>query len=121
MIYTIKERARSTCHAVPFKIYTSLTTISLIEGVVDFLNMLPSKYGVSGTLSLPTIVEVRPKLDMVQKRISFGSYAAVHIGKNKHNEKQMCLVIELKASNNYGGYYSMNIFTGKLRHSYNWK
>ena len=29
--------------------------------------------------------------------------------------------IALKASNDSGGYYFMNIFTGKRMHSYNWK
>ena len=38
-ICTIKERTRATRYTVPFKRYTSLMEISLIKGLVDFLNM----------------------------------------------------------------------------------
>ena len=46
-ICKIKERERETCHAVPFKRYTSLMTRSLIEGVVYLLNRFPYKGVVS--------------------------------------------------------------------------
>ena len=63
-------------------LHTSLMTRSLIEGVLDLLNRLPSKYGVSDTLNPSIILEGRPKVDMRQKNIAFGSYMM--------NKKQMC-------------------------------
>ena len=96
-------------------------TRSLIEGLVDLLNGLPSKYGVSDTLSPSTIMEGRPNVDMGQKMIAFGSYVMGYIG-TTNKMKRICVPeIALKASNNSGGYYFMNTFTGKLMHSYNWK
>ena len=71
-ICTIKEHEKSTCRATPLKIYTSIMKRSLIEGVVDILNMLPPRDRVSDTLSPSKIVEGRLKLDMGQKKIAFG-------------------------------------------------
>ena len=112
-ICTIKECARSTYHTATFKIYTSIITISPIEVVLYLMNRLQYKYGVSDTLSPSTIVEVRPNLDMGQKKIYFGLYLVVHIGKNNTIKTRCVLVIALKASNDSGRYYFMNIFTGK--------
>ena len=42
--------------------------ISLLEGLLDLLNKLPFKYGVSDTLSPSKIVEGRPKVDTGQKK-----------------------------------------------------
>ena len=73
------------------------------------------------TLSSSTIVEGRTNVDMVHKRISFGSYPMVHIG-TTNTMKSICVPeIALKASNDYSGYYFMNVFNSKLMHSYNWK
>ena len=71
----------------------------------------------SDTLSLPTIVEGRAKVDMGEKNIAFGSYVMVNIGTMNTLEIRFVPKIELKASNNYGEYYFMNIFTGKKMHS----
>ena len=46
--------------------------ISLIDAVVDFLNVFPSKDVDSDTLSPSKIVEVRPKVDIGHKNIAFG-------------------------------------------------
>ena len=69
---TIKELARVTCHAIPFKRYTSLMTSSIIEVVVYLLNRFPSKGVLYDTLSPSTIVEGRQKVDLGQKKIAFG-------------------------------------------------
>ena len=55
--------------------------ISLLEGLLDLLNKLPFKYGVSDTLSPSKIVEGRPKVDTGQKKNIFCSYAMVQIDK----------------------------------------
>ena len=77
--------------------------ISLIEVVVDFLNMLPSKDRVFYTLSSSIIVEGIPKLDMGYKNIAFCAYLMVHIG-TKDAIKIRCVPKNsLKASYYYGG------------------
>ena len=65
------------------------------------------------TLSTSIIVEGRPKVYMVQKMIYFGSYAMVHIGKTNTMKIRCVLGISLKAPNDFGRYYFINIFTGK--------
>ena len=79
-MFKIKECARSTCHTITFKIYTSIMKSSLIYGVLDLLNMFPYKDGVSDTLSPIKNSGRKKKVDMGQKRIAFGSYVMAHIG-----------------------------------------
>ena len=99
----------------------NLITRSLLERVVDLLNMLTSKDRVYVSFKTSTIVEVGPNVDMRNKNIAFGSYAMVHIG-TTNKMKTICVTkCLLKVSNDYGGYYFMNIFTGKLMHICNWK
>ena len=62
-----------------------------------------------------------PKVSMGQKRISFGLYVMVNIGTTSTIQRRYVTEIALKAPNNYGGCYFMNIFTRKLVHRYNWK
>ena len=50
-ICIIKENARGTHHALPFKKYTRLMTRSLIEGGVDLLIRFPYNDRVSDTLT----------------------------------------------------------------------
>ena len=58
-------------------------------------------------------MEGRPKFDMGEKKINFSSYVMVHIGKTNTMKIRYVPVIALKESNDSGGYYFMNIFTGK--------
>ena len=71
-------------------------TISIIEVVIDLLNRFLSKVGVSDTLSPLRIVEGRPKVDMGQKNITFGSYVMVHIGTTNTIKTRCASVIALK-------------------------
>ena len=50
---------------------------------------------------------------MGQKKIASGSYAMVHIGTTNTMKIKGVPEIELKASNDSGEYYFMNIFTRK--------
>ena len=77
------------------------------------MGRIPSKEGVSDTLSPPKILEVISKVDMGHKKIAFGSYAVVNIVTVKKMRSRCVPAIELKAPNDSGDYYFMNIFTGK--------
>ena len=75
----------------------------------------------SDTLRPSTIVELRPKVDMGQKKMPFGSYEMIHVGTMNTIKINFVPGVVLKASNDYGGYYFMNIFTGIRIRSYNWE
>ena len=76
----IKERVICVCYTVPYRKYTILTTRSLIEGVIDILNLFPSENGISEDLGPSTIVEGRQKLDLSKKRLEFGAYFRLMLG-----------------------------------------
>ena len=73
-----KDQFDCMCHSVPYKRYTKLMTVSLIESVTYWLNHFPSKNGVSQSLSPANIVIRRPKPNFNHKKITFGSYAMVY-------------------------------------------
>ena len=117
----VKERARCTCHAVPYKRYTKLMTKALVEGVIYWLNNFPSKNGISQTMSPASIVLGRPKPDFNHKRITFGSYALAYHDTDNTMKRRAVPAIALKESNEHGGHYFMSLHTGKQIHSYRWK
>ena len=43
LIKTIKERARSSFHTSSYRLFTLLMTKSLVKGVIDMLEISPSK------------------------------------------------------------------------------
>ena len=53
---------------------------------------------------------------MGHRKLAFGTYMMVQFGTTNTMKSRRILEIELKASNNSGGYNFMNIFTGKLMH-----
>lgn len=83
----IKMRARCVCHSTPYKRFIILMTRSLIELVVDMINVFPRKNGVSDTMSPAAMVDGKNKLDMGMKMLAFGSYAMVYVG-TENNMKQ---------------------------------
>jgi hypothetical protein len=84
-------------------------TISLIEGVVDVLKKIPSENSISEELVPSTIVEGIQKLDMDKKRAEFGAYALVYTGTENNMRKRGVPAIELKASNDVGGFYFISL------------
>ena len=62
-IKTIKERSHEICHDAPYKRYSSLMTQSLVEGVVDLLNLFPSKNKISGQMPPAMIMEGKNRFE----------------------------------------------------------
>ena len=56
-IRTIKEKARTICHSVPYMSYTRLMTKSLIMTVTKWMNAFPATGGVTGSYSPSNILE----------------------------------------------------------------
>ena len=94
--------------------------VSLVEHVVEMLNMFPSKESISDTMSPATIVEGKPKVDFDQKRLPYGAYAQVWIGTKNNMTERAVPGIALRASNTKGGFYFMSLYTGKRINSYVW-
>ena len=53
-VRTVKERFKSTCSNVPYRNFAILMVMSLVEGIIEVLNALPSKNSVLFTISPPT-------------------------------------------------------------------
>ena len=119
-IRTIKERARCICHALPYKSITRLMTKSVVRNCVKWLNAFPSENGISSTLSPCNLVEGKNKPDLGLKTISFGSYAMVFTKTSNTMSHRSVPGVALEQCNDHGGYYFMNLFTGKKISSNNW-
>ena len=118
---TIKERARSVYHSIPYRRITILIVRPLIKGIVDVMDAFPSEDGVSETLSPSTIVEGKLKLDLSKGIISFGSYALVYTDTSNNMKSRAVPAIGLRRSNNAGCHYFMSLYSGKRIHGYKWK
>jgi hypothetical protein len=93
---------------------------SLIEEIVESLNIFPSPTGISKTMSPSTIVEGKPKPNFGANIITYRSYALVHSGTSNDMKSRAIPAIALRKSNNNGGHYFMNLHTGRRIHGYHW-
>ena len=59
-----KEHGRAIVNGLPYKRYSKLMVVSLLELIAHMLNSFPSKESVSSTMGPATIVEGTPKLDL---------------------------------------------------------
>ena len=97
---TIKEQCQYVCHLVPFKIFTKLVVICLVEVVIHWVHSFPSETGASKTMLQATIVEGKPKPDFNNNMIAFGAYALVYTGTDNTMKIRATLSIALQPSNN---------------------
>ena len=118
---TIKNKARTITHALPYKKIPKVMTIGLIYGAIKWLNTFPSMKGISKTMSPSTIVLGLPKPNMKHKRIVFGSHVMVYSGTNNKMDARSLPAIALTSSNEHCGHYFMSLYSGKRIHSYKCK
>ena len=71
----------------------------LQAGIVDTLNMFPSKDGVYKTESPGTIIDGRGKPNMNMKSISFGNFPYVYTDTDNTTNTRSILAISLRSSN----------------------
>ena len=119
-IRTIKERARSICHSLPFKRFTKLMTTALVESAVYWLNSFPSRDGVSETMSPRGIVVGGNNIDVNYPMVEYGAFAVVYDSTKNNMMSRSTPSIALKRSNDRGGHYFMSIDTGKKIHGSKW-
>ena len=80
--------------------------------VTTCLNDFPSKNGISASISPASIV------DGNNLKATFGKYYKVYCSINNTNKERRTSAICIRPSNSQGGYYFMNIETGKRIHGY---
>jgi len=98
-------------------------TTRALEHVVNMLNALPAKNGVSTTLSPRNIVQGRPDLSKNELLLEFGTYVQVHLHPGISNTTAARTVegIALGPSGNVqGGWYFQNLETGDQLHACSW-
>jgi len=93
----------------------------MIENVMKWLNAFPSKGGISKTMSPAMLLEEKLNPDMNKKHIILGSHAMVFVGSNNTMSRRSVPAIALNESNEHGGHYFMNLYSGKRIHSYEWR
>ena len=76
-----------------------LTIQSFISCVVKWLNVFPTKGGVSKTMISSMIVKVKPNPYFNQDSIVFGSYDLVYTGTSKYINRRSITSIALNESN----------------------
>jgi len=119
-IRTVKERARCTCHSIPYMCYPKIMTIALMEQIEYWLNSFPSTDSLVDSVGPANIVEGRPNVDCRKNFIPFGSYAMLYIGTSNTMEARSVPVIALNNANDFGGYYFFSLETGKRLHGKEW-
>ena len=81
--------------------------------MINCLNMLTSKNGISSNLSQEAIILGSPNPNYNKLRITFVAYAQFYIGTTNSNKYITVGAIVLRPANEWGRYYFMSLATGK--------
>jgi hypothetical protein len=114
----MKDRTRCYWVPLPFKRVPKIMVDDCITMVTTCTNDFPNKNGISDTMSPASIVLGRGKIDGNNLKATFGRYYEVYCGTDNTNKERRTSAICLRPSNSQGGYYYMNIETGKRIHGY---
>ena len=113
----IKERTRTMCHSILYNRYIRLMTESLACTVVQCLNDFPRVTGVLGNYIPANIIEGKLNPDFNRQKLHFESYALAYHRINNNMTGRATPVVALCESNDFDGYYSMSLKTGKRLHA----
>ena len=114
-IRTIKERVRALVHGLPYRRYPSLLVREIVAHAVRTLNQLPSRKGVSTTMSPRKIVTGLPDPDFNNMRIEFGHYAQIFEERRRTNTtapRTIGAIALNPTGNTQGSYYFLSLDTG---------
>ena len=98
--------------------FTKLMTISLVQDMITFLNMLRSRNGILINLSPEATILGYPNTEYNKLKIIFGVYAQVYICTTNSTKEMSVGAITLRPPNERGGYYFMSLTTGKQLHAF---
>ena len=112
-----------------FKYYISKQLINNSPITADDINRAEYIFGPAKPLLEGKKTRVSPQTCKIQriplriknKRISFESHAIVFIGSDNMIKRRSVPAVALNPSNDHGGHYFMNLYTGKKLHSYHWQ
>ena len=122
-IRTVKERARAVRHSLPYSRIPELMIIRMVICAVRALNHFVPKAGVSKDWSPNMLLKGVPfdyKLDL---KTAFGSYCQVHrhdTPRNSDKSRTLGAICLGPTGNTQGGYYFMNLTTGKRFSGFKW-
>ena len=119
-IRTVKERARAICQGLPYLHFPKLMTISLLESIERWLNILPTFKNSTITQSPALLIEGRSAPSFSRPRLPFGAYAMAYTGTDNTMEPRATPSIALRESNDSNGFFFMSLETGKRLHCNKW-
>jgi hypothetical protein len=115
-IWVVKERCRATRHSLPFHTIPKLMTIQIIFNVIKLLNFIPTKGGVSDTLSPNTIMYGETLEYKKHLSLQLGQYCQVHEEdnpRNSHIDRTKGAIYLGPSCNLQGGFKFMDVNSGK--------
>jgi hypothetical protein len=122
-IRTMKERARTTIHGLPFKRLPKLMIQAVVYHAAKGLNQFPAKNGISDTLSPLTIMTGRANPDYNDLKLDFGSYLQVfedNTPTNTTTSRNTGAIVLSPTGNAHGDYFFMSLVTGKRLSRHQW-
>ena len=117
-IRSVKDSTRCFWVSLPFKKAPKLMVDECLVMVISCLNDFPNKNGISQTLIPANIVLGRDQINGNHLKATFGKYYKVYCGTDNTNKERRTSAICLRPSNSQGGYYFLNLETGKKIHGY---
>jgi len=119
-IRVVKERARCYWVSLPYKRAPKLMVDENLFEINGWLNAYPYKHGISNTYSPSAIIQGKGPIDVSTLRVTFGAYCEVYGGTDNTNKERKISCIALRPCNNKGGYYFLNLETGRKIHGHDW-
>ena len=115
-IRTMKERARTIIHGLPFKRLPKVMIQVLLYHAAKILNKLKAKNGISDTLSPLTIMTGRASPDYNDLKLEFGSYVQVfedNTPRNTTTSLNTGVIVLNPTGNAQGDHFFMSLVTGR--------
>ena len=119
-IRVIKERTRCYWVALPYKRAPKVMVDENLFEINEWLNAYPYKRGVSDRYSPGAMIQGKEPVDMKTLKVTFGAYCEVYDGTDNTNKERKLSCIALRPCNRQGGYYFLNLETGRKIHGYDW-
>jgi len=122
-IRTMKERARTTIHGLPFKRLPKVMIQAIVYHAAKGLNQFPAKNGISNTLSPLTIMTGRANSDCNDLKLEFGLYVQVFEDNTPSNittSRNTGAIVLNPTGNAQGDFFFMSLVTGKRLSRHQW-
>ena len=119
-IRVIKERTRCYWVDLPYKKAPKVMVDENLFEINEWLNAYPYKRGVSSKYSPGAMIQGKQPVDMQTLKVSFGAYCEVYDGTDNTNKQRTLSCIALRPCNKQGGYYFLNLESGRKVHGYEW-